>query len=84
MGSWGERKESGCGPAEEERDRVSEQGSGPAEVSSYIAVAEKAGVSLDGERAGEEDREQQEDDPANLASERRLRRPIVPVPARAW
>jgi hypothetical protein len=41
------------------------------------------GVALSGERAGEEDPEEKEDDPADLASERGLRRAIVPVLARA-
>jgi hypothetical protein len=79
----GERKERGGGPAEEEGDRVGEQGSGPAEIPLYVAVAIELCVGLGGECTGEEDSEEQEDDAANLAGERRLRGPIVPVPARA-
>jgi len=71
------------GPAEEQRDRVGEQRSDPAEVSSYVAVAVELGVALGGECAGEEDSEEKKYDPANLAGKRRLRGPIVPVPARA-
>jgi hypothetical protein len=77
-----ERKECGGRPAEEESDRLRKQGSDPAEVSSYVAVAMKLSVALSGECAGEKDPEEEKNDPANLAGERRLRRPIVPVPAR--
>jgi len=80
----GERKDRGSGPAEEHRDRVREERSHPAEVPFYVAVAIETGIALSRERAGEEDREEKEDDAANLADERRLRGPIVPVPARAW
>jgi hypothetical protein len=79
----GKRKERGGGPAEEKRDRAGEQGSNPAEVSLYVAVAVELSVALGGECAGEEDPEQEEDDAADLARERGLGRPIVPVPARA-
>jgi hypothetical protein len=79
----GERKERGGGPAEEEGDGVGEQGSGPAEIPLYVAVSKELGVPLGGECAGEKNPEEKEDDAANLAGERRLRRPIVPVPARA-
>jgi len=79
----GNGKERGGGPAEEKSDRAGEQGSDPAEVSLYVAVAVELGVALGGECAGKEDPEEKEDDPANLARERGLRRPIVPVPARA-
>ncbi len=82
MRNKGEREERGGGPAEEEGDRVGEQGSGPAEIPLYITVALELCVSLGGESAGEENPEEEEDDAANLAGERRLRRPIVPVPAR--
>lgn len=78
-----ERKECGGRPAEEEGDRAREQISDPAEVSPYVAVAVELGVALGGECAGEEDSEQEEDNPADLARERGLGRPIVPVPARA-
>ena len=83
MRDEGERKERGGGPAEEEGDGVGEQGSGPAEIPLYVAVAAELCVRLSRECAGEENPEEQEDDAANLAGERRLRRPIVPVPARA-
>jgi len=79
----GERKERGGGPAEEEGDRVGEQGSRPAEIPLYVSVAAELCVRLSRECAGEENPEEKEDDAANLAGERRLRRPIVPVPARA-
>ena len=83
MRDEGERKERGGGPAEEEGDRVGEQGSGPAEIPLYVAVAPELCVRLGSECAREKDSEEKEDDAANLAGERRLRRPIVPVPARA-
>ena len=60
-----------------------EQRSDPAEVAPYVAVEVELGVTLCGERAGEENSEEKEDDPANLAGERGARRLIVPVPARA-
>lgn len=83
MRDEGKRKERGGGPAEEEGDRVGEQGSGPAEIPLYVTVPKKLGVPLGGECAREENPEEKEDDAANLAGERRLRGPIVPVPARA-
>ena len=84
MSGGGERKDRGSGPAEEHRDRVREERAHPAEVALYIPVAFESRITLSRERAGEEDREEKEDDAANLADERRLRGPIVPVPARAW
>jgi hypothetical protein len=71
------------GPAEKLRDRTRQQRANPAEIPLYVAVAVELSVTLGGERAGEEDSEEKEDNPANLAGERGLRRPIVPVPARA-
>jgi len=72
------------GPTEKQRDRARQQRADPAEIPLYVAVAVELSVALGGERAGEEDSEEKEDDPANLARERGLGRPIVPVPARAW
>lgn len=83
MSGGGERKECGGGPAEEQGNRVREERSRPAEVSCYVTVAVEPGVAFGGECSAEKDREQKEDDPANLAGKRRLRGPIVPVPARA-
>jgi hypothetical protein len=76
-------KEGGGRPAKKKRDRAREQRADPAEVSLYVAVAVELSVALGGERAGEEDPEEKEDDPADLARERGLRRLIGPVPARA-
>ncbi len=42
---WQQRR---GGPTEEERDRVSEQRSDPAEVSSYVAVSVELSVTLGG------------------------------------
>jgi hypothetical protein len=78
-----EGKKCGGGPAEEQGDRVREESACPAEVSCYVTVPVEPGVAFGGEGSAEEDREQQQDDPANLAGKRRLRGPIVPVPARA-
>lgn len=83
MRGGGDRKDRGGGPAKKLRDRAREQRADPAEVSLYVAIAEELGVSLGGERTGEEKPEEEEDDPADLARERRLGRFIVPVPARA-
>ena len=80
-GDW---KKRGGRPAKEKSDRAREQGPDPAKVSLYVAVAVELGVALGGERAGEENPEQEEDYAANLARERGLGRPTVPVPARAW
>jgi hypothetical protein len=77
-----EREKRGGGPAEEERDRVREERPHPAEVSLYIPVAIEPRITFSGQRAGEKDCEEKEDDPANLAGKRRLGRLIVPVPAR--
>ena len=63
---------------------MGEQRAGPAEIAPYVAIAVKLSVSLGRERAGEEDPEEEEDDPANLAGERGARGLIVPVPVRAW
>ena len=80
-GSQGEK----CGgrPAKEQGDRVREECACPAEVSSYVTIPVEPGVAFGGEGSAEEDRKQQQYDPANLAGKRRLRGPIVPVPARA-
>jgi hypothetical protein len=79
-GEWKER----CGrPAEEKGDRVGEEGPDPAEVRLHIAVEVQLSVALGGERAGEEDTEEKEDDAADLARQRGFGRPIVPGPARA-
>ena len=83
MSGGSEREKRGGGPAEEEGDRMREERSHPAEVSFYIPVAVEPRITFGGQRAGEEDGEEEEDDPANLAGKRRLGRLIVPVPARA-
>ena len=83
MRGGSEREKRGCRPAEEERDRVREERPHPAEVSFYIAIAVEPRITFRGEGAGEEDCEEKEDNPANLAGKRRLGRLIVPVPARA-
>ena len=70
------------GPAEKQRDRTRQQRADPAEIPLYVAVAMELRVALGSERAGEEDSEEKENDPADFASERGLR-PIWPVPARA-
>ena len=81
----GRREWEQCGgwPAKEKSDRVREQGSDPAEVPFYVAIAVELGVTLGGECAGKENSEKEKDDSADLAREGRLRRSIVPVPARA-
>lgn len=76
-------KERRGGPAEEQRDRARQQRADPAEIPLYVAVAVELGVTLGGECPCEEDSKEKENDPANLAGERGLRGPIVPVPARA-
>ena len=82
----GSKGKKGCRwPAEEQCDRMGEQRSYPAEISLYAGACstDECRISFRGECAGEEDREEKEDDPANLAGKSRLRGPIVPVPARA-
>ena len=83
MGGWCEGEQRGGGPAKEQRDRVREERSHPAEVSFYVAVAVETRIRLSSERAGEEDCKEKKYDPADLAGERGLGRPIVPAPARA-
>jgi hypothetical protein len=78
-----EGKKCGGRPAEEQGNRVREERACPAEVARYVPVSAEPGVAFGGEGSAEEDRKQQQDDAANLAGERRLRGPIVPVPARA-
>jgi hypothetical protein len=78
-----EWKEGGGGPAKQERDRMRQQRSDPTEVSFYVAVEVELGVALGGEGTGKEDREEKEDDPADLAGEGGAGGLIVPVPARA-
>ncbi len=60
-----------------------EQRADPAKIASYVPVAVELGVALGGEGAGEKNSEEKKDDPADLARERRRRRLIWPVPARA-
>jgi hypothetical protein len=62
---------------------MGEESADPAEVSFYVPVAEELCVAFGGKCAGEEDPEKKKNDPANLSGERRARRLIVPVPARA-
>jgi hypothetical protein len=81
--SGSDGKERGRGPAKKQRDRARQQCTDPAEVSLYVAVAEELSVALGRERTGEEESEEKEDDPADLARERGLGRLIVLVPARA-
>ena len=83
VGGGSEWKKCGGGPAEEQGDRVREKCSRPAEVSCYVTVPVEPGVAFGGKSSTEENREQQEDDPTDLAGKRRLRGSIVPVPARA-
>jgi hypothetical protein len=71
------------GPTEKQRNRTCQQRADPAEIPLYVAVAVELGVALGGERAGDEDSEEKKNYPADLTSERGLRNPIVPVPARA-
>ena len=78
-----EREKRRSGPAQEQRYRVCEERAGPAEVPCYITVAVEPRIPFGGEGSAEKDREQQQDDSADLARKRRLRRPIVRVPARA-
>lgn len=78
-----ERKKRGGRPAEEEGDRVSEQGSDPAEVPLYIPVEVELSVALGGKCAGEEDPEEKQDNAAYLARQRGFGRPIAPGLARA-
>jgi hypothetical protein len=47
---------------------VREERSHPAEIALYVGVAIEPGVTLRGERAREKEREQEQDDAANLAS----------------
>jgi hypothetical protein len=62
-----------------------EQRTHPAEIALYASATADGGcVPLSGKRARKKNREEKQDDPANLAGKRRLRRTIVPVPARAW
>ena len=84
MGGESEREQCGGGPAEQLGDWMREQGSDPTEVSFYVPGSVELSIPLCGQCAGEKDSEEKKDDPAYLARERRLRRPIVPVPARAW
>jgi hypothetical protein len=83
VGGGSEREECGGRPPEEQGDRMREERACPAEVSGYVTIPVEPGVPFGGEGSAEEDREQQQDNPANLAGKRRLRRSIVPVPARA-
>ena len=71
------------GPTEKLRNRARQQRADPAEIPLYVAVAVELSVTLGGERAGKENSEEKEDYTADFASERGLRRPIVPVRARA-
>ncbi len=83
MRGWREWKERRRGPAEEKGDGLGEESADPAEVSLYVAVAEELGVGLGRERTREKNPKEEQYDSADLARKRGLRRPIVPVPARA-
>jgi len=76
-------KEERCWPSQEQGDGMREQRSDPAEIPLYVAVAVELSVSLGEKGAGEEESEEKEDDPANLAGERRAGGLIGRVPGRA-
>lgn len=64
---------------------MGEQGAHPAEIALYAgATTDDGGVSLSRESAGEKDREQKQNNSADLAGKRRLGGATVPVPVRAW
>ena len=67
MGGGSEGEKRGGRPTKEERDRVREERPHPTEVSFYIPVAVEPRITFSGKRAGQEDCEEKEDDPANLA-----------------
>ena len=68
-------------PAEEDCNRVRQQRADPTEVGAYVTSAPEPGVPLGAERAGEENREKKENDPANLAGEGRATARVL---VRAW
>jgi hypothetical protein len=83
VGGESDGKNRSGGPAEEEGDRMREEGAGPTEVSSYVTIAAKLGVRLGSECAREKNSKEKKNDPADLARERGLGGLSVPVPVRA-
>lgn len=73
MGSGCERKQRGCGPAKSANHRKCEKVAGPSEIASYICVAAKKADADGSERPGKEQREQEEGDPREFASQRGTR-----------
>ena len=75
MGGGCQGKERSRGPAEEQRDRMREERSHPAEIAFYSGAAtDERGVAFGDKCSTEEDREKKEDNAANLAGERGARR----------
>jgi hypothetical protein len=73
------------GPPKKQGDRMRQERAHPAEVSSYSrASADDSRIGQRGEGTPEENREEQEDNAANLAGESRAGGLIAPVPVRAW
>lgn len=70
MRHGGDGKKRRGGPTEKERDRTRQQRADPAEVPLYVAVAVELSVALGGQGASEENPEEKEDNPADLAGER--------------
>jgi hypothetical protein len=85
MGAGSKRQQRRRGPTEKQNNRMCEERSHPAKVSSYCtAAAAERGISLRRESASEEHGKEQKKDPANLTRERGGRgRAIARVPVRA-
>jgi hypothetical protein len=62
---------------------MGEQRSDPPKIPLYVSVAMEPGIALGEQCTGKEYPEEKEDDPANLAGQRRAGGLIGPVPARA-
>jgi hypothetical protein len=73
------------GPPKKQGDRMRQERANPAEVSSYSrASADDSRIGQRGECAAQENREEEKDNPANLAGKSGARGLIAPVPVRAW
>jgi hypothetical protein len=76
-----ERKQCRRRPTEEQCDGMREQTADPTEMRCYIARPLEPRIALGAQRAGEENREEKKNDPANLAGKRRATARAL---ARAW
>jgi len=76
VGSGRERQQSGSRPAKCAYNRECEKIAGPSEIAAYVRIATEEANADGSERSRQKEREQQERDSRQLASERRAGRGV--------